>query len=152
VQKIAIIGGAAAIALMLNGCEISNSENGTDANSTVIQNEQNPTELNSTQAPEVKSEETNSSQEEVIAEVEQEPFPYTAVLSCGMNGFENINLLGCMTGDVGSEIELTNGDSYGLYKAYNLPNEWQHTERGVEIPLAKHFTIKMQNSNKYNLM
>lgn len=160
-KKFSIIGSAAAITLMLSGCDGSNSENSPGENSTVVQNKPKDVEIKSAQASEVKAEETKlpqdsqeteSSQDDVNAEVEQDPFPYTAVLSCGVNGFENLNLLGCMTGDVGSEIELNNGGNYGLYKAYNLPNEWEHTERGVEIRLAKNFSIKMQNSNKYNLM
>lgn len=88
----------------------------------------------------------------VAALQEEDPFPYTAVLSCGMNGFQNVNLLACLGGDVGTEIEITNGDEYGLYKAYNFPNKWQQTERGVEIPLSKNFSIKMQNSSASLIM
>lgn len=76
-----------------------------------------------------------------------DPFPYTAVLSCGMNGFENISLISCFAGDVGTEIEVTNGDKYAMYKAYNIPGDWQSTRRGVEFPLSRHFSIKMQNSS-----
>ena len=79
---------------------------------------------------------------------ENDPFPYTAVITCGMNGFDNINLLACLGGDVGTEIEINNGGDYGMYKVYNLPSDWQTTSRGVEIPLARNFSIKMQNSNE----
>lgn len=83
---------------------------------------------------------------------DEDPFPYTAVISCGMNGFDNINVLACLSGDVGTEIEINNGGKYGLYKVYNLPNEWQQTERGVEIPLSRNFSIKMQNSSESLIM
>ncbi len=86
------------------------------------------------------------------ASADEDPFPYTAVLSCGMNGFENINLMACMSGRVGTEIELNNNGDYGLYKVYNLPSDWQETDRGVEIPLAKSFSIKMQNSSESLIM
>jgi hypothetical protein len=81
-----------------------------------------------------------------------DPYPFTAVMTCGVSGFEHINLMACMGGRVGSEIELRNGDSYGLYKIHNIPNEWQQTDRGVEVPLTNNFTIKMQNSSESLIM
>lgn len=86
--------------------------------------------------------------EEIAPALEEEPYPFTAVMSCGMNGFENLNLMACLGGDVGTEIEINNGGNYGLYKVYNIPSDWEQTERGVEIPLAQNFAIKMQNSNE----
>jgi len=86
------------------------------------------------------------------AEVEA-PFPYTAVINCGLDGFENrVVLMGCMSHNgVTTELELTNGDQYGMYKGYNMPNDWPYTKRGLEIPLSKHFQLKIQNAAE-NLM
>jgi hypothetical protein len=81
------------------------------------------------------------------------PFPYTAVLSCGLNGFENIDLRPCLSSNgFQTTIELNNGGNYGLYKAYNLPNDWRNTNRGVEISLAKTFSITMGNSHDAFIM
>jgi uncharacterized protein len=86
------------------------------------------------------------------AATNDDPYPYTAVLSCGNSGFNNLNLIACMTGDVETEIELDNGGDYGLYKGYNLPSDWQQTERGIEIPLKKSFRLEMQNSSEHLIM
>jgi hypothetical protein len=91
--------------------------------------------------------------DEVLAQLAAEnadPFPYTAVITCGMDGFENqVILQACMkTG----EIELTNGDDYGMYKGWNFPREWSLTKRGIEIPLAKSFSLKIENSERNLLL
>jgi hypothetical protein len=61
---------------------------------------------------------------------------YTAYLTCGMNGFENINVLACYTNNgVGTTLELHNGAAYGLYKVYDLSSVGTDTAQGFAIRL-----------------
>ena len=128
---------------VLSACSASTENAEDEANNTV-----------SAEAPAPVAEDNNQyeGQEAEPDLAQEDPFPYTAVMTCGMDGFDNINLMACLGGDVGTEIEVKNGDSYGLYKVYNLPSEWQQTERGVEFPLARNFAISMQNSNESLIM
>jgi hypothetical protein len=73
---------------------------------------------------------------------------FTAVISCGMSGNQNLNVLGCFAGDPGTEIELHNGDQYGLYKAYQIPQLGTMTDRGLEIKLQGSFQLVAQNSSR----
>lgn len=84
--------------------------------------------------------------------IDNDPYPYIAIISCGMNGWENINALACFAGSVGTELELKSGGKYGLYKAYNIANQFRETQRGIEIPLSKSFELKAQNSQKTLLL
>lgn len=130
------------IALLLTACG-NGSNNSNDS--------QTPTAAITTEPP-VATEASVAPQEFQANEQSymdnSDPYPFTAVMTCGMNGFEHINLMACMGGPIGSEIEVQNGESYGLYKIHNIPSEWEQTERGVEIPLARNFSIKMQNSSQ----
>ncbi len=149
-KKQGLVVALAAGILALGGCGSSSSEQ----DSTMLTEDQmSPEQLedaaNAAQEAAAQAIAENAAQEAAEqAAANDDPYPYTAVLNCGMNGFDNINLMACMGGDVGTEIELNNNGQYGLYKVYNLPSDWQQTERGVEIPLAKTFGLKMQNSSE----
>lgn len=76
------------------------------------------------------------------------PFPYLAVISCGMNGWQNINVYGCFSGrNFDTEIELRNGKDYGLYKLHNIAQSFKQTRNGLEIPLRSSFELRVQNSD-----
>ena len=51
-------------------------------------------------------------------------YPYTATLTCGMGGGDHINIFGCFAGSgsygADTELEITNGQNYQMYKVYNL--------------------------------
>jgi hypothetical protein len=76
---------------------------------------------------------------------------YTAIVSCGMSGDQNINVLGCFAGNnkgsPDTEIEITNDGKYGLYKAYQISSLGTMTQRGLEIKLSSHFDLTAQNSS-----
>jgi len=77
---------------------------------------------------------------------------FTAILTCGMGaggGHEHINILACFADSDGADtnLELTNGDKYGLYKAYNLSRVGVEQRDGFHIKLDKHFSIQAQNSS-----
>ncbi|MCI0557335.1 MAG: hypothetical protein MN733_02490 [Nitrososphaera sp.] len=74
---------------------------------------------------------------------------YVAYLTCGM-GDNHLNILGCFSnrssGD--TELELKNGDEYGLYKVYNIRSLGQETQQdGLIINLKAPFEIKAQNAD-----
>ncbi len=94
-------------------------------------------------APETKKAEDTQPKREVVTE----KFPYYAVLFCGING-NNINIQACFSGDVGTEIELRNGEAYGLYKSYQIPNIGKETRDGLLIDLENNFELTAQNSSE----
>lgn len=149
-KKQVLVAALAAGIVALSGCGSSASEqDSTMLTEDQMSSEQTEDAANSAQEAAAQAIAENAAQEAAEqAAANEDPYPYTAVLNCGMNGFDNINLMACMGGDVGTEIELNNNGQYGLYKVYNLPSDWQQTERGVEIPLAKTFSLKMQNSSE----
>ena len=70
-------------------------------------------------------------------------YPFYAVITCGLNG-QHINVLACFNK---TEIELTNGTQYGLYKVYEIQRLGNETRQGFVIDLQNDFSIKLQNSN-----
>ena len=82
-------------------------------------------------------------------------YPYTAVLTCGMGGGDHINIVACFTGGsygVDTELEITNGQNYQMYKPYNLRQAGSEYSSGFEIDLRDSFTIIAQNSSEYLLL
>lgn len=76
---------------------------------------------------------------------------YTATFTCGMGPNNHINILACFAGVQGSsptELELRNGDQYGLYKAHNLSDIGEEGPEGFKIKLKNKFSIKAQNSDR----
>ena len=79
-------------------------------------------------------------------------FPYTATLTCGMGGGDHINIFGCFAGGstgVDTELEITNGQNYQMYKVYNLGQAGNEYNTGLEINLRDSFKIFAQNSAEY---
>ncbi|GHA07316.1 hypothetical protein GCM10011617_29970 [Novosphingobium arvoryzae] len=78
-------------------------------------------------------------------------YPYVAVISCGLNGWENINVLACFAGSdsgAATELEINNGGAYALYKPHEIAGNFIQQQRGIEIPLKQKFSIKIQNSHR----
>lgn len=74
-------------------------------------------------------------------------FPYYALVTCGFQG-NHINSIACFGGRVGTEIELRNGNEYGLYKIHEIHSLGQESSRGLRIALRRNFELKAQNSNE----
>ncbi len=73
---------------------------------------------------------------------------FDATFTCGMGGTNHINILACFAGGNGAdtELEIQNGDQYGMYKAYNLRGVGVEDRQGFHIHLQPHFAINAQNS------
>jgi hypothetical protein len=67
-------------------------------------------------------------------------------VSCTVNGMHT-NVLACFGGSPGTELELTNGQEYGLYKVYQLLSLGTETQQGFRINLRRNFKIVAQNSS-----
>ena len=80
-------------------------------------------------------------------------YPYTATLTCGMGGGDHINIFGCFAGSgsygADTELEITNGQNYQMYKVYNLGQAGNEYRTGLEINLKESFKIFAQNSAEY---
>lgn len=81
---------------------------------------------------------------------ENDPFPYTAILTCSLNAFQNtgIPLMACMSSDYNSSaLRVRNGDSLEVLKGWQIQNSDKYifTERGLEIPLSRESSVKVTN-------
>jgi hypothetical protein len=69
-----------------------------------------------------------------------------------MGGGDHINIVACFVGSgsygVDTELEITNGQNYQMYKPYNLTQAGSEYYSGFEIDLRDSFTIKAQNSSE----
>tara|TARA_B100000795_G_scaffold199035_1_gene152894 strand:- start:156 stop:1967 length:1812 start_codon:yes stop_codon:yes gene_type:complete len=83
-------------------------------------------------------------------------YPYTATLTCGMGGGDHINIFGCFAGSgsygADTELEITNGQNYQMYKVYNLGQAGNEYRTGLEINLKESFKIFAQNSAEYLIL
>ena len=83
-------------------------------------------------------------------------YPYTATLTCGMGGGDHINIFGCFAGSgsygADTELEITNGQNYQMYKVYNLGQAGKEYRTGLEINLKESFKIYAQNSAEYLML
>ncbi len=74
-------------------------------------------------------------------------FPYEAIISCDFQG-RHTNLASCFAGDVGTELEIKNGNNYRMYKSYELYQLGRERQgEGLLIPLSYNFQIKAQNAS-----
>jgi murein DD-endopeptidase MepM/ murein hydrolase activator NlpD len=73
-------------------------------------------------------------------------FPYYALVTCGFRG-QHTNVLACFAGRVGTELELRNGQRYGLYKVHEISGLGQETREGLRIDLQRKFELRAQNSD-----
>jgi len=79
----------------------------------------------------------------------KDPYPYEAILSCGMR--EHINIIPCFAGgSLGFDTELTIGDGSieKMYKAYNIGEAGEERVDGLHIQLPSTFTLQAQNSHQ----
>lgn len=78
---------------------------------------------------------------------------YTAYLTCGRQGFENINILACFTNHgLQTSLELNNGNAYRMYKVFDLQSAGYNTEKGLAIHLQHNFTLQAQNASNLLLL
>jgi hypothetical protein len=115
----------------------------------------------------VKEEERLAKEEERLAKIARDAeakrqadfvreYPYTATLTCGMSGGDHINIVACFVGSgsygVDTELEITNGQNYQMYKPYNLSQAGSEYYNGLEINLRNNFKIFAQNSSEYLIL
>jgi len=94
-----------------------------------------------------ESEAAESAPAPAAVETPKLEFPYKAVLVCGQ---PYITILACFGGDVGTEIELTNGEDYGMYTVNDIASGragGKMTNEGYVIELRESFELKVQNSS-----
>ena len=70
--------------------------------------------------------------------------PYSATISCGMNG-QNYNVLACFKD---SDLKVNTAQGGKLYKLYNLQQAGTMDQDGLHIPLPEHFELRAENSQK----
>ena len=76
-------------------------------------------------------------------------FPYEAIFTCGLQGMRT-NIAACfLGGSSGSntQLEIRNGQNYGMYQVWELPRIGRQTPDGFLISLREHFKIEAQNAN-----
>ena len=70
-----------------------------------------------------------------------------------MSGGDHINIVACFVGSgsygVDTELEITNGQNYQMYKPYSLSQAGSEYYNGLEINLRNNFKIFAQNSSEY---
>ena len=82
-------------------------------------------------------------------------YPFTAIISCAMSGQSHLNIIPCFAKSkygAETELEVRNGETYALYKFYNLSEAGRETYDGLEIPLKRSFNIQAQNANETLLL
>lgn len=76
-------------------------------------------------------------------------YPYSATISCQFNG-RSMSLPPCFQSEYGNltDLEIRNGEQYGLYKIWELQKLGQESSDGLVLPLKKHFSIRAQNASR----
>jgi hypothetical protein len=84
--------------------------------------------------------------EKQIADYAKE-YPYVATFTCSV-GNSNIMFAACLKSHSGykTELELTNGNEYGLYNILDYRKIGNDTNEGLSVPLRERFKIKIQNA------
>ena len=83
---------------------------------------------------------------------ENDPFPYTAILTCSLSAFKytGIPLLACMSNEFRkTTLRIRNGNELEVLKGWEIGNSESRalTDRGLEIPLARDSSVKIQNAS-----
>lgn len=74
--------------------------------------------------------------------------PCRAELTCGLSD-QHMRLLACFSSSLlSTELELRNGQAYGLYKAFEIQHLGHETARGFTIDLKKNFELQVQNASE----
>jgi hypothetical protein len=71
------------------------------------------------------------------------------VVNCSSGGLQG-PIIACFAGRQGSpgtNFELRNGKSYGLYQPFEIERLGREAHDGLEIQLARHFEITAQNAD-----
>ena len=98
------------------------------------------------EAAKAKKEEQERARAEAAEKVRlAQEFPNYALITCSFSG-RHTNIYSCFGGNVDTEIELTNGSQYGLYKLYQFNSIGKETGKGFVINLRSNFKLKVQNS------
>ncbi len=86
--------------------------------------------------------------EKQIADYAKE-YPYVATFTCSF-GNSTIIFAACLESQnrTKTELELTNGDDYGLYNILDYQKIGRETDEGINVPLRARFKIKIQNANE----
>ena len=80
-------------------------------------------------------------------------YPFTAILSCEMDGRNFGNIAACFSDrSGGTELNLTNGSEVNVYKIYQLQSLGREQEDGLHIPLRRNFSIKAQNASEHMIL
>ena len=74
--------------------------------------------------------------------------PYRAELTCGLSGRHTLLLACFSSSSLSTELELRNGQAYGLYKPFEIPRLGHETERVFTIDLKKNFELQVQNASE----
>ncbi|MEQ1883705.1 MAG: tetratricopeptide repeat protein [Bryobacteraceae bacterium] len=98
---------------------------------------------------EIEGQNTAPKDQKLNEEPTQDAVGYEAILTCGMSGGAHLNIMACFTQmhGGGTDLELRNGDKYGLYKVYNLRSLGREDRDGLHIMLEPSFAIKAQNAS-----
>jgi hypothetical protein len=98
---------------------------------------------------EVRESRLRTTQETQAAERAQlaQQYPYQAIIVCGN---PQLVTTACFSAghNVYTDLELRNGEDYGLYKIYQISQLGRVTPQGRVIDLREHFEIKMQNGSE----
>ena len=79
----------------------------------------------------------------------KDPYPYEAILSCGMG--QHINIIPCFAGGssgVNTELTIGNGSIEKMYRVYNIGEAGDEKVDGLHIQLPSTFTLQAQNSHE----
>ena len=80
----------------------------------------------------------------------EKEYPFEALLTC-KHGSSSFPLQACMMSSRGSlqtELELTNGKEYGMFKAHDLRRVGRDLGNGFLIPLRRKFSLTAQNASE----
>lgn len=81
---------------------------------------------------------------------ENDPFPYTAVITCSLSAFKHtgIPLMACMSSEFNdSTLRIRNNDDLEVLKGWQIQKSEKYiaTDRGLEIPLSRKSSVKILN-------
>ena len=88
-----------------------------------------------------------------LATSAEDGYPYEAEISCLAMGQSPTYLQLCFTDSgSGTELEVRNGQEYGMYTAFTLPQAGLFTDTGLIIKLRTRFSISAQNASNNSIL
>lgn len=90
----------------------------------------------------------NAANEAGVIQSNYSDYPYYAEITCTVNK-SRLLVSACFNGNIpgGTELELRNGNDYGLYKFYEIMRLGKQVNNALIIDLHEHFSIVAQPSN-----